>query len=185
MNYESVLAIYREPTISAAIQDSLNRLFQHDLALLTINASEQAIAAQLAQYLKPHFLGYDVDVEYNRMGDKPKMVMWLNAPDAVYPDIIVHKRTTTTNILTIVTGHFKSRHFRALQNPPLQRYITILSFPVFFASRKLFPLIVKIIEFSRNRSRMAAVAALSPSIAAQSDTMRLVAMMVEPFRCLR
>lgn len=84
-----------------AVLESLIKLFNQDTQLLTVNASEQAIAAKFAQYLQPHFEGYDVDVEYNRMGEAPKRVTWNEKPDEVYPDIIVHQRMAETNVLVI------------------------------------------------------------------------------------
>lgn len=35
------------------------------------------------------------------MGDAPKTVAWSDKPERVYPDIIVHRRRTTTNLLAI------------------------------------------------------------------------------------
>ncbi len=101
MNYEEILITCKEPAVGAAVLDSINRLFEQDLQLLAINASEQAIAAKIAQYLQPHFSDYHVDVEYNRMGKAPKTVTWSEGPDEVYPDIIVHVRMTKTNLLAI------------------------------------------------------------------------------------
>lgn len=101
MNHAEVLAKCDEPSVGTSVLDALNLLFQKDGQLLNINASEQAIAAKLAQYLQPHFPNHDVDVEYNRMGDAPKKVAWSEKPEEVYPDIIVHTRTTEKNILAI------------------------------------------------------------------------------------
>lgn len=101
MNHAEVLTKCDEPMVGIAVLNALNLLFKKDGQLLTINASEQAIAAKLAQYLQPHFPNHDVDVEYNRMGDRPKRVTWSEKLDEVYPDIIVHVRMTDTNILAI------------------------------------------------------------------------------------
>lgn len=101
MNHAEVLAKCNEPSVGVAVLDALNQLFENDGQLLSINASEQAIAAKLAQYLQPHFPKRHVDVEYNRMGDAPKMVAWSGKLEEVYPDIIVHTRTTDENILAI------------------------------------------------------------------------------------
>ncbi len=101
MNHANVLTECEELLIGTAVLNALNLLFEKDGQLLVINASEQAIAAKLAQYLQPHFPNYNVDVEYNRMGKAPKRVAWSEKPDEVYPDIIVHVRMTDTNILAI------------------------------------------------------------------------------------
>jgi hypothetical protein len=101
MDYSGILKSCKEPAVGEAVLGGLNRLFERDVQLLTCNASEQAIAAKLAQYLQPHFPGYHVDVEYNRMGKVPKKVTWSERPDEVYPDIIVHLRMTDKNVLAI------------------------------------------------------------------------------------
>jgi hypothetical protein len=101
MDYAQVLANCEDSAIGKAVLDALNQLFEKDGNLLAINASEQTIAAKIAQYLGPHFAEYHVDVEYNRMGDVPKRVTWSEKPDEVFPDIIVHRRMTATNILAI------------------------------------------------------------------------------------
>ena len=101
MDYSEILQNCEDPAVGAAVLDSLNRLFTSDKQLLLINASEQAIAAKIAQYLQPHFPDNHIDVEYNRMGKAPKKVVWRKNPDEVYPDIIVHLRETETNVLAI------------------------------------------------------------------------------------
>lgn len=101
MNYAEVLTECHEPLVGTAVLNSLNLLFEKDGQLLAINASEQSIAAKLAQYLQPYFPNYNVDVEYNRMGEAPKKVAWSEKPEEVYPDIIVHVRMTDTNVLAI------------------------------------------------------------------------------------
>lgn len=101
MNYTNILEDCEEPTVGKAVLHSINQLFERDVQLLTINVSEQTIAARLAQYLQSHFPTHDVDVEYNRMGEAPKMVVWSNSPAEVYPDVIVHLRMTNTNVIAI------------------------------------------------------------------------------------
>jgi hypothetical protein len=101
MSYAKVLTDCSEPLVGKAVLNALNLLFEKDSQLLAINASEQAIAAKLAQYLQPHFPKHDVDVEYNRMGQAPKKVAWSERPEEDYPDIIVHVRMTETNVLAV------------------------------------------------------------------------------------
>lgn len=101
MDYAEILQNCDDPAVGAAVLDSLNRLFSIDKQLLSVNASEQAIAAKIAQYLQPHFPANHIDVEYNRMGNAPKKVAWSEKPDEVFPDIIVHLRETETNVLAI------------------------------------------------------------------------------------
>ncbi|MEX5219506.1 MAG: hypothetical protein AB7G68_07935 [Nitrospiraceae bacterium] len=101
MNYVQVLSECQEPEVGRAVLDGLTKLFEKDMQLLGVNASEESVAAKIAQYLQPHFQDMDIDVEYNRMGDAPKKVTWNDKPAEVYPDIIVHLRGTQTNILAI------------------------------------------------------------------------------------
>lgn len=101
MTYRETIANYSDATIGKVVLRALDALFQKDANLLAVNVAEQTIAARLAQYLQEHFPQHDVDVEYNRMGDAPKTVAWSDKPEQVYPDIIVHRRRTETNILAI------------------------------------------------------------------------------------
>lgn len=101
MDFATVLKSYEAQEIGVPVLAAVQKLLETDHYLLGVNASEQSIAARLAQYLQNHFNEMDVDVEYNRMGDAPKRVAWSEDKDAVYPDIIIHLRGTNTNILAI------------------------------------------------------------------------------------
>jgi hypothetical protein len=109
---------------------ALEAFLNADAELLNYDASERAIAHSLATHLKEFFPDWDVDCEYNRIGDhgqrkliqcsKEQFVESFAAgmiPDfvtsfeelqqskyavAVYPDIIVHQRgDPTANLLAI------------------------------------------------------------------------------------
>jgi hypothetical protein len=101
VNYAQVLSDCIDPQVGAAVLDAVTKLFENDMLLLDLNVAEQSATAKIAQYLQPHFPALHVDVEYNRMGDAPKRVIWNGEPKDVYPDIIVHLRNTDTNILAI------------------------------------------------------------------------------------
>jgi hypothetical protein len=101
MDFAKVLTGCEEPKIGLAILDAVTKLFEKDSQLLDLNASEESAAAKIAQYLQPHFPEMHIDVEYNRMGNAPKKVAWSGKLEEVYPDIIVHKRETGTNVLAI------------------------------------------------------------------------------------
>src|SRR4030067_2724122 len=81
--------------------DSIQTLLERDGILLTTNANERTISAQLACYLKPAFSDWDVDVEYNRQGLDPKKIGIGEAAELVYPDIIVHRRQSAANRLGV------------------------------------------------------------------------------------
>jgi hypothetical protein len=101
MDYAQVLSECQEPYVGFAVFDALKNLFEKDIQLLGVNASEESAAAKIAQYLQPHFPDMHIDVEYNRMGHDPKKVAWSGKLEEVYPDIIVHLRETEINILAI------------------------------------------------------------------------------------
>ena len=101
VTYRETISNCTDPAIGKVVLSALDALFQKDANLLAVNVAEQTIAARLARYLQEHFPEHDVDVEYNRMGDAPKTVAWSDKPEQVYPDIIVHRRRTETNILAI------------------------------------------------------------------------------------
>src|SRR5476649_2371946 len=96
------------------LNNALDELFEHDLSLLRVDSSERSICGALAAHLHSAFHGYDVDVEYNRIGEDQVKKMGLTQPDghekdtSVYPDIIIHRRTTNDNLLVIEVKKGKS-----------------------------------------------------------------------------
>lgn len=91
-----------DESISIGLAASLKCFFDTEFSLLKIDASERAIAAKIGGYLQQYFPKFDVDVEHNRMGPHPKRIKVVSdRMDLVYPDIIVHERSTRNNILAI------------------------------------------------------------------------------------
>lgn len=88
--------------IKNLIDNSIRKLVKNDSFLLVHNASERSIAHRLALYIEEdewiYANGYQVDCEYNRVGDGVlKKLHGLNIKydeygSLVYPDIIIHKR---------------------------------------------------------------------------------------------
>jgi hypothetical protein len=80
-----------------------------DRHLLEANLNERTITHRLALYLQDRLNGWHVDCEYNRDGHEPKELTLPPMPErdddggirSVYPDIIVHHRGTTENLLVI------------------------------------------------------------------------------------
>lgn len=101
MNYKNILKQCAAAEVGDAVINAIDRLFEADLTLLQNNAAERAVASMFARHIQVGFPGFHVDVEYNRMGDAPKTLTWSDQPENVFPDIIVHSRMTTTNILVI------------------------------------------------------------------------------------
>ena len=97
--------------VHAAVHNALRKLYGKDGDLFEVGANERSITHRLALYLDaaPIFRHWNVDCEYNKIGDLPKRIRaWESHPryddlDAisVYPDIIVHKRRLPENLLVI------------------------------------------------------------------------------------
>jgi hypothetical protein len=88
----------------AALQEFYARetyLFERDLG-------ERALAHRLAVQIERQFSGWDVDCDYNRLGERtlrlPKGTI-VSTDDAlgksVYPDIVVHQRAIPKNLLAV------------------------------------------------------------------------------------
>ena len=95
--------------IENALEEAIATLIRCDSEILFNDVNERSISHRLATYLEPLFLGWNVDCEYNRNHEnskrldiEPKRVLSdnTNAP-TVYPDIIIHKRGTDTNLMVI------------------------------------------------------------------------------------
>ena len=84
-------------------------LYRHDRELLAVDANERSITHKLAEHLQREFPEWHVDCEYNRVGRETKrLVVNVGKPEpddleakTVFPDIIVHHRTTPENLLVI------------------------------------------------------------------------------------
>lgn len=101
MDYEAAIKNTDDDQVAGAVLGALAYLFEFDMALLQRDASERAIASQVARHMQPFFPDHHIDVEYNLMGDVPKRVAWNGNPALVYPDLIVHRRGTAVNVLVI------------------------------------------------------------------------------------
>ena len=89
------------------IEELLSEFVAEQHELFENDASEQSISHQMAMKLAARFPDWHVDCEYNRDGNDVKKLMYAlrdNGPvnsRNVVPDIIVHKRMTTNNLLAI------------------------------------------------------------------------------------
>jgi len=101
-----------EPTmddVKKLVGRALARLSEKDNQLFEKNVNERSITHKLAEYLQQEFPDWNVDCEYNRNLDEIKRlrlprngVGWDDLESkSVFPDIIVHKRGTTKNLLAI------------------------------------------------------------------------------------
>ena len=96
---------------------ALRNFYRKEAKLVEYQVSERALTHKLAENLQELFPHHNVDCEYNKVGDgDPKRLYLLMAgrPDCphdcdrchagkcvIFPDIIVHRRGTETNLLVI------------------------------------------------------------------------------------
>ncbi len=103
---------FGQESIQQRVHIAVERLELHDAYLLRIDGNERSITHRLAMYLQDEFEGWDVDCEYNRDHHSPDHVKRLQSytdpiraddSDAktVFPDIIIHHRGKTDNLLVI------------------------------------------------------------------------------------
>ena len=94
--------------IKVKVKGCLDSLYENEKELFELDAYEQAICGRLACYLHGKFTEYNVDVEYNRHGNKSKRNEETNL---VKPDIVIHKRDDDNNLLVIEAkkGHCGER----------------------------------------------------------------------------
>ncbi|WP_379134383.1 hypothetical protein [Paenibacillus sp. sgz500958] len=100
------------------IENVLLFLYEYDSYLIENNLHERAITHRIGSYLIKEFPQWDVDVEYNRVGNDPKKIHEIesliyeeiykkglqdhfNNNMNVLPDIIVHKRGTKHNLIAL------------------------------------------------------------------------------------
>ncbi len=103
-----------EVDVKDGLEQARSRLLAEDWYLLENDLSERCIAARLAMYLCEHFIGYHVDVEYNRQADDlPKTLRLLpeecrrrrnrqNEASIAVPDVIVHVRGCSSQNLLVI-----------------------------------------------------------------------------------
>jgi len=84
--------------IKKKINQALNDFRENDLNLLELTVDERATTHRIAVYIERYFTGWDVDCEYNR---REKNIKSVSGIGNVRPDIIVHKRGLSENLLVI------------------------------------------------------------------------------------
>lgn len=123
-------------------------LIERDSFLLVKDANERSITHKLAEYLQQGFPGWHVDCEYNRWASNPnngprKFLVDLEEQvssgdtngTTVFPDIIVHRRGTTENLLVIEAKKVGGRLERDRKKLQLFRsqldyeYTALVTFP--------------------------------------------------------
>jgi hypothetical protein len=87
---------------------ALQEFYAHESHLFERDLGERALAHRLAVQIERQFPGWDVDCDYNRLGERtlrlPKGTI-VSTDDAlgksVYPDIVVHQRAVPKNLLAV------------------------------------------------------------------------------------
>ena len=99
--------------IPAKVNKAIKNCLSIESKLLDLAVNERSVTHKVAEYLQKEFTNYDVDCEYNKDGhdgkkilsglDKCKKGPTTNDEDGrtVYPDIIIHKRDSSTNLVVI------------------------------------------------------------------------------------
>jgi hypothetical protein len=98
-----------ERYVKQAIENAWNHFLKQDYQLLVKDVNERSITHKFAEHLKSQFPTWHIDCEYNRDGVDPKKVhlepVEVRSDDdtgeSVFPDIIVHERGTSNNLLVI------------------------------------------------------------------------------------
>jgi len=107
-----------QQVIMERVKAAIERLFKRDARLIEMDVNERSISHRLALHLQDEFPEWDVDCEYNRKGhnDVKRLdlrVVCMKSDDieakTVFPDIIVHHRTTDDNLLVIEIKKSTSR----------------------------------------------------------------------------
>lgn len=88
--------------ICQKVDIAIKILLKKDRFLLENGVHERSISHKLAEYLQTQFPDWNVDCEYNRKGHETKKLRrTCSTDDKIYPDIIIHQRSTKENLLVI------------------------------------------------------------------------------------
>jgi hypothetical protein len=113
---------------------ALGEFYAHEASLLDKDAGERALAHRLAVHIEKQFSGWEVDCEYDRLGERTLRLPHgtiVSTDDhfakSVFPDIVVHQRDIPNNLLAIefrkATNHQPIEHdqqkLHALTDPHL------------------------------------------------------------------
>jgi hypothetical protein len=113
---------------------ALSKFYARERFLLEHDLGERALTHRLAVHLEQQFRGWNVDCDYDRLGERTLRLPHgtiISTDDhlakSIYPDIVVHQREIPNNLLTIevrkATNHQPPEHDRhklqALTDPHL------------------------------------------------------------------
>ena len=87
---------------------ALQEFYAHEALLFEKDLGERTITHRLAVHVEKHFPGWEVDCDYERLGERtlrlPRGTI-VSTDDhfarSIYPDIVVHQRAIPNNLLAI------------------------------------------------------------------------------------
>jgi hypothetical protein len=100
---------------------ALQEFYAQEAFLLDKDAGERALTHRLAVYLEKQYPGWQVDCDYNRLGERMLRLPHgtiVSTDDAlgksIFPDIVVHQRAVPDNLLAVevrkATNHQPIEH---------------------------------------------------------------------------
>jgi len=113
---------------------ALQEFFAREAFLMERDLGERTLTHRLAVYIEKQFSGWEVDCDYNRLGERTMRLPHgsiVSTDDhlgkSVYPDIVVHQRDIPNNLLAIeirkASNHQPVEHdqhkLKALTDPHL------------------------------------------------------------------
>src|SRR5712675_675277 len=113
---------------------ALREFYAHETFLFEKDLGERTLTHRLAVHLEKQFSGWQVDCDYNRLGERTLRLPHgtiVSTDDhlgkSVYPDIVVHQREIPNNLLAVevrkASNHQPPEHdqhkLRALTDPHL------------------------------------------------------------------
>jgi hypothetical protein len=113
---------------------ALQKFYARETYLFEKDLGERTLTHRLAVHLEKQFSGWDVDCDYNRLGERTLRLPHgtiVSTDDhfgkSVYPDIVVHQRAIPNNLLAVevrkTSNHQPPEHdrhkLRALTDPHL------------------------------------------------------------------
>jgi hypothetical protein len=87
---------------------ALQEFYARERFILDRDLGERALTHRLAVHVERNFLSWDVDCDYNRLGDRTMLLprgSIVSTDDSlgksIYPDIVVHRRAVPENLLAL------------------------------------------------------------------------------------
>jgi hypothetical protein len=87
---------------------ALREFYAHEKFLLEKDVGERALTHRLAVHIEKQFSGWEVDCDYDRLGDRTLRLPHgsiVSTDDhlgkSIYPDIVVHQRDIPNNLLAV------------------------------------------------------------------------------------